>query len=163
MQRRNSSTESDYTTKVLQKLKSKLSLEKLFLNQMRLLQQRAQSSSSMTAFIEVPYPLPSTNWHLVGLPELDKQESNSEFSYYDGFQLFAEKPLQKDFTRKYIEGPLYENIEGVYRQKNISDESFDYNLVYTRASNKSSDQREQPSTESERSSRSDASSETSAE
>lgn len=124
---------STFTSSVLQRLTAANAMRHLFDNQMRMVQSRTLSGGGKdnTTVIRVPYESPSTQWKLVGLPEFDKKSSpndpnKQEWSYYDGFQLFAAEPIQKQFRQEWKEGPLYTQ-EGF-----PDDRTFTFNLVHSK-------------------------------
>lgn len=118
---------STFTSSVLQRLTAANAMRHLFDNQMRMVQSRTLSGGRTV--IRVPYESPSTQWKLVGLSEFDNNSNNpnkQDWSYYDGFQLFATEPIQKQFKQEWIEGPLYTQ-EGF-----PDDHTFTFNLVYSK-------------------------------
>ena len=134
---------STFTSSVLQRLTAANAMRHLFDNQMRMVQSRTLSGGGKDnlTVIRVPYESPSTQWKLVGLPEFDKKSgpndpnnpSKQEWSYYNGFQLFATEPVQKQFRQEFKEGPLYTQ-EGF-----PDDHTFAFNLVHSEGTTEAAD------------------------
>ena len=128
---------SAFTDTVLKRLAASNTMRHLFDNQMRIVQTRALAGGSGPeagkTVIRVPYESPATQWKLVGLPELDtKKENTQEWSYYDGYQLYADEPMLKTFRQEWVEGPLY--TQDGFRD----DQTFTFNLVDSKGATKHS-------------------------
>lgn len=113
---------SSFSDAVFKRLTAANSLRHLFDNQMRIVQTRTLSGGGKT-IIRVPYSSPSTQWRLVGMPELDEVQDTGEWAYYDGFQLYRKDPIAKYFRKEWQKGPLYTQ-DGFN-----DDDTFAFNLV----------------------------------
>lgn len=117
---------SSFTDSVLQRLTTANTMRHILNNQMHLVQNRALSGGQTgNTVIRVPYQTPSSQWKIVGLPELDDttKSNNNEWSYYNGYQLFATEPIKKQFRQEWVPGPLYTQ-DGFG-----DDQTFTFNLV----------------------------------
>ena len=104
---------------------SKKVLNIIFDNQMKITQAfNIANHYTKQVNIQVPFSIPQTQWHLLNLNELDTDFKPTEFSYYDGYQLYKDVPYNQMFNNKWQNGPIYENIKD-------NDESFTYNCVFS--------------------------------
>lgn len=119
---KDSMDESLFAKDVITNVKTKTLIHKLFTNQMRIV---AAMNDKSPVFIQVPFSPPKRQWSLVGIE--CKHKSHKSQSWYDGYQLYANMPLVKDFRRSYTKGIKYEDV-----LKTSDDNTFTEPLVYKR-------------------------------
>lgn len=97
----------------------------LFINQMIILQS-LKTKDVDNIFIQIPYQKKKTHYYLLGLPNLDKKDKNSEDlnkAFFDGFQVYNVPPYSEQLKLSFIRNANYNNQEK-------EDNTFMHNTVF---------------------------------
>ena len=71
----------------------------LFDNQIKLTAALAQQNPNLIVSVKIPLSVPKTQWAKVNLPKLDEVQTQQDWSWFDGFQLY---PTEKaSFDREF--------------------------------------------------------------
>lgn len=135
-----------FAENVQQELQQSRLAKTIVLNQMRLMQAFVTVNPDIQISIEVPTKPHPTKWHLVGLPELDKERAKEQSKMstfqFDGYQ--ASSSVKRSFRKKWIAGPRYADCCETASEE---DQTFVHNLVYSTGSDSAGAQSSDPTTD----------------
>lgn len=95
----------------------------LFLNQMLILQ-GLKTKDLDNIFIQIPYQKKKTHYHLLGLQNLDKNNTEEcKNAFFDGFQIYNVPPYIQSLKLSFRRNANYNN-------KEKEDETFMHNTVF---------------------------------
>lgn len=120
-----------FADNVRQDLEQSLLARTILQNQMRLMQAFATVNPDVQISIEVPTKPTPSQWHLVGLFELDeeraKEQSKMSTFQFDGYQVTSS--VKRSFRQKWVTGPKYADCCETASEE--EDQTFVHNLVYS--------------------------------